>query len=101
MAHFAHLGGLAVGYGYLRLWDWRSGATRRDFKRKLEGAHQQTAVSAAFTNEGALMNRWEQIDVSTLHELNREEVQLLLAKARTAGVKSLTPAERQFLDRMI
>jgi hypothetical protein len=44
--------------------------------------------------------RWEALDLSRLHELNREEVEKLLAKVRGTGVKSLTAAERAFLDRM-
>jgi hypothetical protein len=44
--------------------------------------------------------RWESLDLSRLHELNREEVEKLLAKVRGTGVKSLTAGERAFLDRM-
>jgi hypothetical protein len=44
--------------------------------------------------------RWEALDLSRLHELNREEAEKLLAKMRGSGVKSLTSAERAFLDRM-
>ena len=44
--------------------------------------------------------RWEALDVSRLHELNREEVEKLLAKVRGTGVRSLSTAERAFLDRM-
>ena len=42
----------------------------------------------------------ELIDVAKLHELNREEVQNLLGKVSKLGIRSLSPAERQFLDRM-
>ena len=45
-------------------------------------------------------HRWESLDLSLLHELNREEVEKLLAKVRGTGVKSLTAGERAFLDRM-
>ena len=102
VAHFAHLGGLAVGFAYLRIWEWRLGAARREFKRKLEApVHREKAVAASFAGEGAALSRWEAIDTSSLHELNREEVELLLDKARTHGVKALSLSERQFLDRMV
>lgn len=44
--------------------------------------------------------RWESLDLGRLHEVNREEVETLLAKVRAAGVKSLSGGERAFLDRM-
>jgi hypothetical protein len=44
--------------------------------------------------------RWESLDLTRLHELNREEVEKLLTKVRGTGVRSLTAAERAFLDRM-
>jgi len=44
--------------------------------------------------------RWEALDLSSLHELNREEVEKLLAQVRGSGVRSLTAAERAFLDRI-
>jgi hypothetical protein len=44
--------------------------------------------------------RWEALDLTRLHELNREEVEKLLTKVRGTGVRSLTAAERAFLDRM-
>ena len=46
------------------------------------------------------LQRWESIDTSVLHELNRSEVDSLLRKARAVGVRGLTPDERAFLDRM-
>jgi hypothetical protein len=44
--------------------------------------------------------RWESLDLARLHEINREEVEALLAKVRATGVKSLSGPERAFLDRM-
>jgi hypothetical protein len=44
--------------------------------------------------------RWKGISVENLHELNREEVERLLTKVDGEGPASLTPPERQFLDRM-
>ncbi|MEJ2540946.1 MAG: rhomboid family intramembrane serine protease, partial [Gemmatimonadota bacterium] len=100
VAHFAHLGGLAFGYAYIKWWDWKKGAAKREFKKKLERpvAAPEPRISGG---ENAALRRWEAIDTAGLHELNREEVETLLSKARTDGVRALTPSERQFLERMI
>jgi membrane associated rhomboid family serine protease len=94
VAHFAHLGGAAFGFAYLKWREWRRGAPRRDFQRKV-----QVTPSSTLSERGALQ-RWEAIDTNGLHELNRSEVETLLRKARAVGVKGLTPDERAFLDRM-
>jgi hypothetical protein len=44
--------------------------------------------------------RWESLDLTRLHEVNREEIEKLLGKVRATGAKSLTNNERAFLDRM-
>ena len=74
--------------------DWRRGAARREFQRKL-----QDVPSASLSEKGAV-ERWERIDTKLMHELNRHEVETLLRKARALGVRALTPDERAFLDRM-
>lgn len=97
VAHFAHLGGLVFGFAYLKWRDWRRGAPKRQFQQRMSTG---AAGGAVPTPDKAALKRWETIDVSTLHELNREEVVVLLEKARTLGTRALTPSERQFLDRM-
>jgi membrane associated rhomboid family serine protease len=89
-AHFAHLGGYVGGYLYLRWMEWSSPAKR--FRRKVEGA-------AVISNDVADVRRWRTIRREDLHQINREEVERLLAKIQTSGVKSLTPDERACLDR--
>lgn len=98
IAHFAHLGGLVFGFGYLKLRDWRRGANRREFTKKMEKAASGGQSGGSF-DRGAL-RRWEAIDLDRLHEINRTEVATLLQKAHDSGVRSLTAAERQFMDRM-
>lgn len=101
VAHFAHLGGLALGFAYIRWHEWRKGSARRSFQKKMEAASSGGQRSATVgVPEKAVLRRWEQIPVDALHELNREEVVTLLEKARAVGVRGLTLAERQFLDRM-
>ena len=90
MAHFAHLGGFAGALVYL----WARQRRRRMVRRRMQGA-----VSAR--PDAETRRRWEHIPVEELHELNRDEVVVLLSKVRTFGVRSLTVDERAFLDRMV
>ncbi len=94
IAHFAHLGGLATGFLYLKWSDWRMGASRRAFKRAM------TPQPTPGVTDRGVLDRWRSISVEGLHELNREEVTRLVDKAEREGPRSLTDVERQFLDRM-
>lgn len=93
-AHFAHLGGFAGGWLFLR---WRK---RKRKPRRVEAANSQykpAPGSADFESRKA----WEKINLDELHELNRFEVEKLLGKLRESGIRSLSPDERAFLDRMV
>ena len=96
VAHFAHLGGIALGYGFLKWQQWRKGVRRRARQEEFMGAVREAGKRE---KRGAL-DRWRAIPVDRLHELNREEVEQLLAKAEDRGVDSLNREERAFLDRM-
>ena len=93
-AHFAHLGGLAFAFAYLRWREWRIGEGKRAFKKALN------PLSTEGAPDRVAMARWKGISLEGMHEINREEVERLLAKVEAEGSKSLTPAERSFLDRM-
>ncbi len=95
VAHFAHLGGFAFGWAFLR---WRR---HKYFKqwRPVPTPKAELARTAPRGDDGEAMRRWRSIHVDGLHELNREEVQRLLAKAAESGAGSLTPDERAMLDR--
>jgi hypothetical protein len=95
-AHFAHLGGLAFGFVFLKWWDWKKGQGRREFQKKMS----PPAASAGLVGDRMAVSRWKGIRVESLHELNREEVERLLEKVRDSGASSLSTAEREFLDRM-
>jgi membrane associated rhomboid family serine protease len=99
VAHFAHLGGAAVGFAFLKWWEWRRGAGKRDFQKKM--SPQPSGGGGGFVSERAALARWRGISVEALHELNRDEVRRLLEKVNTLGAGSLTDAERSFLDRMV
>lgn len=90
VAHFAHLGGLAGGYVYLKIMEARSPARR--FKQQASGVRRSAG--------GADLERWSGIRREGLHEINIREIDRLLDKARSHGPSSLTPDERAYLDRM-
>ncbi|HMD13094.1 MAG TPA: rhomboid family intramembrane serine protease [Bacteroidota bacterium] len=86
-AHFAHLGGFLGGYLYLKFITANSRAAR--YQRQFE----KPEVSSAD------IERWKTISREQLHPVNREELDRLMNKVNANGVQSLTPAERDFLDR--
>jgi membrane associated rhomboid family serine protease len=90
IAHFAHLGGFVGGYLYLLFLDSRHGAKR--FKTKITNA-----APAA----DALANKWQKVDRTRIHEVNRDEVNRILDKINATGLKSLTPQERLFLTNFV
>jgi membrane associated rhomboid family serine protease len=90
IAHFAHLGGFLGGFLYLRVMEARSPAAR--FKARV-------APAATARASDADVERWRRIDAATLHPVNREELERVMAKVGASGATSLTPAEREFLDR--
>lgn len=92
-AHFAHLGGLAGGWLFLR---WRR---RRRAPRRVESPNSEHRPAPGSTDWEA-RKAWESIVLDDLHELNRGEVSKLLAKLQDGGVRSLSAEERAFLDRM-
>ncbi len=95
VAHFAHLGGFAGGYAYLR---WRKRKYFQQWK-PMATPKDQLAKSVRRGGDGSALRRWKAIRVEDLHELNREEVQRLLQKAKDAGAGALTQEERAMLDR--
>lgn len=95
IAHFAHLGGFAAGYAFLR---WRRWRYFRQWK-PVDTPKVQLEKVARKRDDGDALRRWKAIRVDQLHELNRDEVERLLAKVEASGAGSLTPDERAVLDR--
>ena len=88
IAHFAHLGGYAGAYVYLRWLD----RARTAFKR------QATAPLPSATER---LESWRSIDIARVHEVNREQVNHILDKISAQGLASLTPEERVFLSNFV
>ncbi len=93
IAHFAHLGGLAAGWGFLKLWERRK-------TKAVAVPKRQPRYKATAAREADVLERWQAIPRDQLHEINREELDSLLGKAAEAGVRALTNDERAFLERM-
>ena len=97
VAHFAHLGGLVVGYAYLKQ-GWRvetrlAGLKKRLLRRKL------SVVPGGANGEGSRREKGRSPSEDEEVRLN-EVVNALLDKiaASPDGLDSLTPEERRFLD---
>jgi membrane associated rhomboid family serine protease len=97
IAHFAHLGGFAGGWIYLRLREHRSAA----FRKKAVAGAEPTAVERISGKAARDEKKWESIRIDALHEINRHEVQRIRAKIEAHGTGSLTPDERAFMNRMV
>ena len=96
IAHFAHLGGAVFAFLYIKWADWRQGSAKREFHRQM----RPDATSTGIVGDRVALARWKGIPIASMHELNRGEVERLVAKAERTGPSSLTQSERDFLDRM-
>ena len=85
VAHFAHLGGYVGAWIYLLWMDRRSPA--RHWKAKVEPPPKKVEIG-----------NWRNINTSSIHEVNRAEIDRILDKISAQGIDSLTPAERTFLS---
>ena len=88
VAHFAHLGGFAGAWLYLKWWERGRGEFRK--RAVVEPARALKHVEDL-----------RAIDLSRVHQVNRDEVSRLIDKAGTEGAASLTPEERLFLSNFV
>jgi membrane associated rhomboid family serine protease len=93
IAHLAHLGGFVGGFIYLKWRDLRS--PQRQFRRVQYANHRRRPGG-----DQADLNRWRQIRRDNIHEVNRDELDRIMAKIEEQGVASLAIEERAFLDRL-
>jgi membrane associated rhomboid family serine protease len=87
IAHFAHLGGFLGGFVYLKVRARNSPLRRFEARVAPPPMHRLD------------IERARRIDRSALHEVNRTELDRILAKIDVRGIGGLTPVEQQFLDR--
>ncbi len=87
IAHFAHLGGFAGGWLYVRWLDRR--------RRERLIPHEVPMPTPSSWD----LRRWSTIQREKLHEVNREEFDRIMKKLHTQGPEQLTIGEREFLDR--
>lgn len=85
IAHFAHLGGYAGAFLYLKWLD----RSRQAWRRKVTAPPKPAANVSV---------RKPEIDLSSVHEVNRAEVNRILDKIGARGMESLSPEERLFLS---
>ncbi len=90
IAHFAHLGGLAGGWIYLKVIEHRSRA--RQFQKKASPSLPRATRSD--------IERWRSIPRESLHPVNREELDRIMKKVDDHGPQSLDSREREYLERL-
>jgi membrane associated rhomboid family serine protease len=90
IAHFAHLGGFAGGYLFLKAMRRGSGSAK--FRK-------QATITRKIETPATSLDRWRRIKRDGLHEVNRDELDRILDKISAGGIGTLTPGEREFLDR--
>ena len=73
-------------------------ATRRPTRRRIEAPNSH--FDSPIIRENEALRRWRGLAPETVHEINRAEVERLIARAQAAGIASLSPAEIAFLDQV-
>ncbi|HYD52098.1 MAG TPA: rhomboid family intramembrane serine protease [Gemmatimonadaceae bacterium] len=86
VAHFAHLGGVAGGFLYLKWAQRRMEAPQREWRKRV--APPPPVID---------QKRVARIDMSRVHEVNREELNRILDKISASGMQSLSSSEKTFL----
>lgn len=89
VADFAHLG------GYLGAWLFLLWVDRNRGDRKFRSAVNNPKVPIA------QLQAWNKVDLSRVHELNRDEVNRILDKISAEGIGSLTAQEKLFLSNFV
>ncbi|MCC7054470.1 MAG: rhomboid family intramembrane serine protease [Gemmatimonadaceae bacterium] len=84
-AHFAHLGGYVGAFFYLLAI--QKSLPKEQWVKKVEGPAPHAIP----------IGDWNAIDLTSVHELNRGEVQRIVDKIKATGERSLSVQERQFL----
>lgn len=94
IAHWAHLGGFAAAYLYLRFIE--ASSDRQRFRTRVDDATFGKQSPIVATGEPD----FDSIKRDGLHALTLDELDRLRAKVAAEGTGGLTPDERAFLHRM-
>ncbi len=86
---------IAVGV----VWVLSRRARKAQKRRRVEAPNSE--YRSLYVMDLEAKDRWESLDLSLLHEVNREEMEKVLTKLRATNVRALTATERAFLDRMV
>jgi hypothetical protein len=89
---------VVAGFTSVLLARWLH-ARRRARQRVVERPNSHYTSHTVRRNE--TRNRWRAIDRDQLHEINRAEVDRLLARVDAAGADSMRADERRFLDYLV
>ena len=89
VANFAHLGGYVGAYLYLKWVEGRAPA--KQWEKKVKGPAPSSIP----------LGDWKQLDITKVHEANRDEVNRILDKINASGVSSLTSSEKTFLQHFV
>lgn len=81
------------------VWVLYRRARRAQKRRRVEAPNSE--YRSLYVMDLEAKDRWESLDLSLLHEVNREEMEKVLAKLRATNVRALSSTERAFLDRMV
>lgn len=81
------------------VWVLYRRAKKAQKRRRVEAPNSE--YKSKYVLDLEAKERWEHLDLSFLHEVNREEVEKVLAKLKATSVRALSRHERDFLDRMV
>jgi flagellar biosynthesis/type III secretory pathway M-ring protein FliF/YscJ len=81
------------------VWILYRKARKAQKKRRVEAPNSE--YKSRYVLDLESRDRWERLDLSRLHEVNREEVEKVLAKLKATSARALTNQERAFLDNMV
>jgi hypothetical protein len=87
-----------VGGALGRLWWIKRRASIKSANRILERPNSYYSSKDVRDQEDA--EWYESIDLDELHEVNRTEIKRLIAQIEGAGIDSLRPSDRAFLERI-
>ncbi len=93
VAHFAHLGGLAAGFLYLRS-DWRPGQKLSQLRKAATRSRRLAIVPRSDEEEGGTGTAGREREDAALYD----KVDAVLDKISAQGMASLTDEERRLLD---